>query len=71
MKAENYFALNDALHRFGIATTACAETNGKWTDTIDKDVASSIDDLLKVLDHILEDEKTPEIIRLECDLLDI
>lgn len=71
MKAENYFALNDALHRFGIATTAYAEMNEKWTDTIDKDVASSIDDLLKVLDHILDDEKTPEIKRLECDLLDI
>ena len=71
MKAENYFELNDALHRFGIATTACAEMNEKWTETIDKDIASSIDDLLKVLDHILDDEKTPEIKRLECDLLDI
>ena len=71
MKAENYFALNDALHRFGIATTACAEINEKWTETIDKDIASSIDDLLKVLDHILDDEKTPEIKRLEFDLLDI
>ena len=71
MKTENYFALNDALHRFGIATTACAEMNENWTDTIDKDVASSIDDLLKVLDHILDDEKTSEIKRLECDLLDI
>ena len=71
MKAENYFALSDALHRFGIATTACAEMNEKWTETINKDIASSIDDLLKVLGHILDDEKTSEIKRLECDLLDI
>lgn len=71
MKAENYFALNDALNRFGMATTACTEMNENWTDTIDKDVASSIDDLLKVLEHILEDKKTLEIKMLERDLLDI
>lgn len=71
MKAKNYFALYDALHRFGIATTARTEMDEKWTDTIDKDVASSIDDLLNVLDHVLDDERTPEIKRLECDLLDI
>ena len=71
MKTENYFALESALHYFGVAITEYPELNEQWRNTIDKRITSSIDELLDLLDHILDDEKTPEIKMRECDLLDI
>lgn len=70
MKTENYFELQNALLSFYANVDACTEENEKWTDAIDKDVVSSIKYLLNVLSHILDDEKTPEIIKtMECDLV--
>lgn len=71
MKTENYFALKSALDNFGIAIAEYPEMNEQWRNTIDKRITSSIDELLELLDHILDDEKTPEIKMVECDLLDI
>lgn len=71
MKTENYFALESALHYFGVAITEYPELNEQWRNTIDKRITSSIDELLELLDHILDDEKTLEIKMRECDLLDI
>jgi len=70
MKPENYFALQDALHCFGVEITACEEMNKDWTENVDKDIVSSIKDLLNVVNRVLDDEKKPEIIKMmECDLI--
>ena len=71
MKTENYFALDYALDHFKIMIAASMDMNEKWTTMIDEDVVSAIGDLLKVLEHILDDERTPEIEMQRCDLLDI
>ena len=43
-----------------------------WTENLSRKYACTLQGfLLMVLEHILDDEKTPEIIRLECYLLDI
>lgn len=45
--------------------------NDKWVDGVDKDVLSSLTNLLNVVRHIIDDEQTPEIIKMmECDLLE-
>lgn len=70
MKTENYFALHNALCSFGMELTACDEMNKDWTENVDKDIVSSIIDLLNVVNRVLDDEKTPEITKMmECDLI--
>lgn len=71
MKTENYFALKDALLSFGMELDASMAINDKWVDGVDKDVLSSLTNLLDVVRHIIDDEQTHEIIKMmECDLLE-
>lgn len=71
MKTENYFALKDALLSFVMELDASMAINDKWVDGVDKDVLSSLTNLLDVVRHIIDDEQTHEIIKMmECDLLE-
>ena len=61
--------MKDALLSFGMELDASMAINDKWVDGVDKDVLSSLTNLLDVVRHIIEDEQTPEIIKMmECDL---
>ena len=63
--------MKDALLSFGMELDASMAINDKWVDGVDKDVLSSLTNLLDVVRHIIEDEQTPEIIKMmECDLLE-
>ena len=63
--------MKDALLSFGMELDASMAINDKWVDGVDKDVLSSLTNLLDVVRHIIDDEQTPEIIKMmECDLLE-
>ena len=63
--------MKDALLSFGMELDASMAINDKWVDGVDKDVLSSLTNLLDVVRHIIDDEQTHEIIKMmECDLLE-
>ncbi|MDI9472192.1 MAG: hypothetical protein QM221_04705 [Bacillota bacterium] len=65
MKANNYLALKDALSQLNTRISACEESHPNRSDHVDKNVLASARELLHEMVRVLDDEITPEIIKMQ------